>query len=658
MRSLRTKLLLTIIPIMAISLLFVSYMNHERARSMLEEEFLESTETQLLKAQSDINSFFQEKIKEVEVLANTNALKTMEKDLIIPYLKREFDRLKSYEMMLFSDIGGNAISETGVEASVADRQYFKNVLETKQTVISEPIISRVSGRTVVAVATPVQEYNSIQGVLITTVPIQEIVEFVSTFKIGKNGYSYLFDHNGIFIAHPNENFLMGESLFETHDEEVTNFAKLALENNTGNTVYKDNGEESFAFYTMIPIASWGFVISAPVTEVTGSLTDLKIISLLTTIIVLFFSIVIVIIFARRLVKPLRMLTYLTNKVAAGDLTIKANHHSEDEVGKLATNFNVMVERINTLLKEINFVSSTLTNASDEMLQSSEEIKATTEQISDTITNVAEGSNEIATSVGDTTDQMSVMMNALEDISSSSNEVITTASLSNQTTQKGRGYVNDAERKMVEVSSTVHEASQIVKKLDKKASEISNFVDIITNISGQTNLLALNASIEAARAGENGKGFAVVANEVRKLANETKESSIEITRLVGETQEESHKAVTAILKGVNAVEEATLTVKSAGESFTEISAFAENVLDKNEKINNSVIKLKEIGNGISLSMEGIFAVTEEATASAEEVSAASNDQTNAIYDITNDAEKLSELASELQNMLQQFKTERD
>ncbi|OIJ10226.1 hypothetical protein BKP35_14060 [Anaerobacillus arseniciselenatis] len=657
MKSLRTKLLVVIVPILALSLLLVGYINHEIARGMLETEFLEKTESELLRSQSDINSFFQEKMKEIEVIANTETLKTMDEALIMPYLKQEFDRLGEYEMMLFSDVGGNAISTEGDEARVTDRPYFNQVLGTQQTAISEPLVSRVSGETVVVIASPINYYGATQGILIVTLPIDDVVQFVTSFTIGERGYSYLFDHRGTMIAHPDESLLMGESLFETASEEVVDFSKLALNGETGHIIYDDHGEQSYAFYTNIPVMQWGFVISAPVSEVTGGLSHLRLIMGITTVAVLAVAVAIVMIFARKLVKPIRKLTYLTTKVASGDLTITADQHSKDEVGQLAINFNDMVEKVKLLLKEIHNVSGTLNHSSEELLQSSEEIKASTEQISETISQVSEGSNEITDSVLDTTQQMGVMMEALEEISTSSNDVISTSTQSKETTEKGTIYANDAAKKMEEVNITVHEATKLVQNLDKSTKEISNFVNIITNIADQTNLLALNASIEAARAGEHGKGFSVVANEVRKLANETSESSVEITKLVKQTEEESQRAVKAILKGSSAVDDATSTVREAGASFEEIAAYAEEVLEKNQKINVSVQKLNDIGNGISQQMESISAITEEASASTEEVNAASSDQAGAVTDITNDASKLSNLANELQQLLQQFKTEK-
>ena len=658
MKSLRLKLLAVIIPILALSLLLVGYINHEIAKGMLETEFLEKTEAELLRAQSDINSYFQEKMKEIEVIANTETLKTMDESLIMPYLKQEFDRLGDYEMMLFTDVGGNAISTEGAEARVTDRGYFNEVLGTQQTAISEPLVSRVSGETVVVIASPINYFGATQGVLIVTLPIDDVVEFVTSFKIGEMGYSYLFDHHGTIIAHPDESLLMAESLFDTESDEVVAFSRWALEGETGNIIYDDQGHQSYAFYTNIPAMQWGFVISAPVAEVTGGLAQLRLIMVLTTVAVLILAVIIVIIFARKLVRPIRKLMHLTTQVASGDLTINAEHHSKDEVGQLATNFNEMIEKVKALLKEINNVSGTLNHSSEELLQSSEEIKASTDQISETISQVADGSNEITDSVLDTSQQMGVMMNALEEISTSSNDVMATSTQSKETTEKGTLYANDAALKMEEVNITVNEATKLVQNLDKRTTEISNFINIITNIADQTNLLALNASIEAARAGEHGKGFSVVANEVRKLANETSESSIEITKLVKETEEESKKAVSAILKGSSVVDEATLTVRQAGSSFEEIAAYAEEVLEKNQKINVAVNKLKNIGNDITNQMENISAVTEEASASNEEVSAASSDQAGAVTDITNDASRLSTLASELQQLLRQFKTEKD
>ena len=114
-----------------------------------------------------------------------------------------------------------------------------------------------------------------------------------------------------------------------------------------------------------------------------------------------------------------------------------------------------------------------------------------------------------------------------------------------------------------------DTATVIRHLEDQSKEIGKIIEVITGISDQTNLLALNAAIEAARAGEHGKGFAVVADEVRKLAEQSKESADQITTLVQEIQEHTDHAVTVMGKGTNEVELGITVVQDTGEGFKRI-----------------------------------------------------------------------------------------
>nr|WP_096200467.1 methyl-accepting chemotaxis protein [Bacillus sp. FJAT-45350] len=656
MKSLRYKLLIVVLPVLFIALVSVAFINHNKAKEFLEVEFNEKTEVSLEKARNDINNFFVQKIKEVEMMGNTDIILNLDIEEIVPYMQRENERLQDFEMFLVAGLDGIATSHAGTEANVLDRNYFSDVLEIKQTVLSEPIISRATEEMVVAIATPILNNGDVEGVLIATVPIEEIVQLVSEFRIGNEGYAFLVDDNGIVIAHPNRELIMDVSLLESSNSDIQTIVASSLNNETGSTTYNDNTINSFAYYTMIPSTSWGLVISAPVAEVTGNLSYLAMLSFVTAAIVLGFSVIVVIIFARRLIAPIQHLSDLTSKVASGDLTVQASaSNSNDEVGVLSKNFDRMIFRIQELLGKIDSVSATVKESSDTLLLTSKETKEASEQVAITISELASGTTDIADSVTNATDRMNTMIGTVQQISTYTNEVVDTSTNSKVSAKKGLDAAQSALEKMEEVRQTVQDTTQTIMNLDQQSKEIGNIIQMITNIAEQTNLLALNASIEAARAGDHGRGFAVVADEVRKLATETSESADKISNLINDTQLESQRAVTSIKKGAKVVEEGTLTVHSASDAFTEIALYIDEVLEKNKSIYQSVRELEEVGSEIGSTMESISAVTQEASAGAEEVSATTEQQSAAANQIAYDAESLAELAEQLREVMSVFKT---
>lgn len=655
MKSIQYKLLIVILPVLVIALTSVAFINHNKAKEFLEEEFHERALESIEKAESDIDNYFLQKIKEAEVIANTRLLQTLNLEEIIPYIKDELNRLEGFEMFLVSDLEGKATSHLGEVADVHDREYFVEVLATENTVISQPIISRATGNTVVAMAIPIKQNESLAGVLIATIEIDDIVQLISNYKIGNQGYAFLYDESGVVIAHPNEQLIMNSNLLETENKKLHEMVTNSLNGEKGAITYQDEKIESFGFYTSIPTTNWGLVISAPVKEVTSNLSYLAMLSFVTAGVVLGFSTICVIVFSRRLVEPIKKLSYLTSKVAAGDLTVRSDTKTNDEVGVLSTNFDAMVKKILQILKKIDDVSSSVKTSSDTLLITSKETKEASEQVAVTISELAMGTTDIADSVSSASERMNTMLGTVQQISQYTNEVVLTSAQSKESAEKGLIAAEEAQSKMEDVNNKVNETVTLIHQLDHQAKEIENIIEIITNIAEQTNLLALNASIEAARAGEHGKGFAIVADEVRKLANETSESAEQIAAIIKETQDGSQKAVHSIEEGVQVVKEGTTIVQKAGESFNEIARFVDDVLERNKLIARSVQELEEFGSEIGSSMESISAVTEQASAGSEEVSATTQQQAAAANQIASDAEHLAELANELREVMSVFKT---
>ncbi|MGO4888530.1 methyl-accepting chemotaxis protein [Anaerobacillus sp. MEB173] len=655
MKSLQGKLLFVILPVLILALLFVTYVNNSQAQKFLEGEFNEKAEVSLEKAQIEINEYFVQRLKEIEVLANTSTIQSMNVEQIVPYLASELARMGSYEMLLVSDLDGMATSHAGTEADVRDRDYFVAATQSGETVLSQPIISRATEELVVAIGAPIRNEQGLAGVVIATVPISDIVSLVSNLQIGQNGYAFLVNESGIVIAHPNQELIMETNFLESSDSTFRSIIERSINNETGSLVFNDNGVESYGYYTVIPETNWGLVISAPVAEVTSNISYLAKLSFITAAVVLVLSAIIIILFARRIVIPIKQLSELTSRVAEGDLTISVDHRSRDEVGVLSNNFNTMVLKMQEMLKNIDTVSNTVKSSSDTLLVSSQETKQASEQVAVTISELASGMTDISHSVTTTTDQMNHMVTTVNEISSFTDEVIATSSQSKAATERGKLSANQAVERMVEVNRSVEEAATIIRKLDQQSKEIGNIIGMITNIADQTNLLALNASIEAARAGEHGRGFAVVADEVRKLASETSDSAERIARLIHETQNESNRAVSAIESGFKVVDEGTGTVRDAGKAFEEIDRFVDNVLNKNKEIDQSIKQLHSIAKDIGTNMESVSAVIEEATAGTEEVSASSEEQSASANQISYDAESLAELANELQKIMTQFRT---
>jgi len=655
MKSIKTKLLAVIIPIICIALILVSYINHNKAKEFLEADFERLSLTNLEKIQGKLDDTFTVHIERLKGFAQSSDVISGDKVKQKAYLNRIANKFNDYSVLLISDSKGDTVTSVNSTANITDREYFQRIMAGEDFVISDPVISKADNSTTIVFAVAVKnDKGQTIGVFGGTFPIESLQQLVSEVKVGETGYAFLTEQEGLILEHPNDSLVLKKSLNELGIPALTTALDEVQAGKIGSIRYTFEEVDKYTFYKKLNSNNWVLFIGVPVAEATSELSYLAKLSFVTGGVILLFAIIIVFIFSSRLVKPIQRMSNLTSAVAKGDLTLAVDHKAKDEIGILGTNFNTMISGMQNILAQINAVSDHVKDSSTTLVNSSEETKQSAEQVAIAINELATGTSDIVNSVSSVTDKVQHMSNNLNDLSKFANEVNETSLQSKELSEKGEILVHQAIESIREANNQVQETAEIIKLVDKRSTEIGKVIEMITRIAEQTNLLALNASIEAARAGDAGRGFAVVAEEVRKLASETNNSAVRIANMISETQTESGRAVKSIELGLNVVEDGMQAVIQSGQAFTEISKNVMTTSEQIDKTNSSIRNLEEISISITENMESISAVTEQSSASAEEVSAASEQQAASAVQISNDAVELSKLSNDLQKMMTQFK----
>lgn len=396
------------------------------------------------------------------------------------------------------------------------------------------------------------------------------------------------------------------------------------------------------------------IISMQENILSSGKTTLLIVSSVIILVVLL-SLFVAFITANSISRPLRVVMNRMELIAGGDLSSKPlETNLRDEIGQLITSTNEMSFSTHSLLDEINGVAETVSTQSEELTQSANEVKAGTAQIAITMEDIATGTESLANNASSMSSAMESfvvkVMDANENgtyIQQSSNSVL-------EMTNQGSELMASSTKQMAVIDQIVHDAVVKVEGLDKHTQQISELVSVIQDIAGQTNLLALNAAIEAARAGEQGKGFAVVADEVRKLAEQSSASVLNITDIVDRIQSESSLVRDSLQDGYKEVEEGTSQIEITGETFGKISLAVTEMVDRIRIISDNLTDIAANSQEMSASIEEIAAITEQSAAGVEETSASSEQASSAMEEVANSSNDLATLAEELNGLVQQFK----
>ncbi|MCX7746811.1 MAG: methyl-accepting chemotaxis protein [Clostridia bacterium] len=362
------------------------------------------------------------------------------------------------------------------------------------------------------------------------------------------------------------------------------------------------------------------------------------------------------IISKTISKPLRKLVELMKQAKEGNLAIKINDQNKDEIAEVTSNFNDMVGNISSLVSKVSYSTQSVLGSSEKISFLSEQSYNASEQIAKTIQEVAKGASEQAIDTCDCVNHMDALsrdINKVGDDMLLVADVVTNTRKLSETALVSVKSLND---KAMETNVVSEKIVNDINNLNGDMKEIKKIVKVIVGISEQTNLLALNAAIEAARAGVAGRGFAVVADEVKKLADQSKEASITINKIINSIQQKTETTVTAANSASSIIKQQMDAVVDTDKAFRTIFDAMESVAKQVENVEDSVKGILIAKDRVLESIENISAVSQEAAATSEEVSASTEEQMSGSEELSNFAKSLNEMAHELNQAISIFKFE--
>ncbi|WP_346234957.1 HAMP domain-containing methyl-accepting chemotaxis protein [Lysinibacillus telephonicus] len=385
------------------------------------------------------------------------------------------------------------------------------------------------------------------------------------------------------------------------------------------------------------------------------LSNILAVSIITSLVFIIIGVAIAFVVSKKIINPLILIRNYVSRVADGDLSMdELNIKGKDEIAQLAEGIQRMVQSLNELIASISVNADTVAATSEELMAGAEQTSQSINQITGAIQEVSSGMENQVSHIENMNDSVSNISSSMQQISENIGMVANNSQKTTNIAENGSKVIENAVEKIHFTYKTIQETSDVVNRLSDYTKEISDIVTIITEITDQTNLLALNASIEAARAGEHGKGFAVVAEEVRKLADQSKDAANHIRSKIEIIKDEAANAVESMAVGYN-------TLKDGVSSFEHVGVDFGNILESVNSVNNQIIGINhaidEMNKGIQLisaSMNELSAISTQTSGNIQNVAASSEEQSATMEEISSSANSLSQMAENLNEAVNRFK----
>ncbi|HAD05136.1 MAG: chemotaxis protein [Desulfuromonadales bacterium GWD2_61_12] len=423
----------------------------------------------------------------------------------------------------------------------------------------------------------------------------------------------------------------------------TGIAAAKYDGKDGNKILKqvyrrDTGETMWDVSAPVYVKGkhWGgFRIGLSMQEVEVAVNELRNSIVLSMLVVLLIAGATIAVVVTRIIRPLKELTGVAERIAAGGFDESIDIRSNDEIGKLAAAFNRMTQVIVKNLKtEVEKSARLMTN-----------IKAAIQQLSTSANEIvaisaeqSAGATEQATAVQQATTTSEEIAVTAKQVAQNAIQVETQAERANAAGKNGSRAVDNAMEGMGILKGKIQSVAEAMLQLGENSQKVGGIVDIIDEISDQTNLLALNATIEAAGAGEAGKRFAVVANEVKRLAERTVEATAQIKHLIEEIQKATNATIMLTEEGTKGADAANDLVGRVSVSLREIMQLIQETTAAAREIKFSTQQQTSASEEMASTIVEVRDVAAQVASSAQET-------TQAISELTGLAERLKELVEE-------------
>lgn len=537
--------------------------------------------------------------------------------------------------------------------------------------ITAPYVDEETGEQIITVCQEVKYKDVVQGVVAMDIDASALADYVENIRLLNTGFVMLVDEQGNIVVDSESNTFADGTVSDleffaplTEELDKLEEQKAQLEENEdpaaddivlqASYTMRAEGRDCAITAMTDRITGWRLLGCISDQENQKNLININIGTLMAGVIGLIFGCVIAVLTALSFNREIKKLQNATHRVAGGDFSEKIKVTRSDEFGVLETNFNGMMDDVSGLIHAVEDKSNHILEVAGGISEVAGNTKTTIEQVTQAIDSVAQGAVKQAESTQEANTEVEHLKNSLDETKEYVSGMNGMTEKANEVSTEGIESVKDLIEKSGKTAEKSKVSLEVMNEMVESIDKIFYISDTIADITSQTNLLSLNASIEAARAGEMGKGFAVVADEIRKLADESKESTDEIKKIITEITEKSKLVESTMQENEVLQTEQQEAINRTEEIFGEIMKQIEMLGSGMERINALNDTMSANKDLVVDKMGTIASVSEQSAAATEEVNASTEQVNVTMEEISEHTETLQAIAKDLMETINRFK----
>ena len=676
--GIREKLILSIVPVVLIALIIVTYASSTMANKAISSEVGDRLTAALNENTSMVDSKL-EKVRKAAVDLSIFVSQTYRITKIGTYKEVFSQTINSDDLIMGSGIwfepevytgdaayfgeqyvgpywykdGSDIVEDwqySNAEYDYFNQEYYLNAkaLTTLDAIITDPYYDPGSGVIMASCSAPIFNGDGAYiGCVTVDISLDTISQMMGSIKVGEKGYANLLTTDGTYIYTKDISKVQSAIKISQDPSPISSVAGAVFSGSSGETSFKDSDGEYRAYYGTVPRVDWKLLLVMPVSEINAPVNRIIRTALIILVLAIVICSLIIIFIAGGIAKSIDRVKQFAKHLAGGDFTVEMiTVGSSDEIGQMSESLNTMYENNSSVIRnisngsvQVNESSQQLAKVADDLTQRFSSIRGSMVKVNDAMTNtgaatqeVSASANEVNASVGRLAEETRATMDEVKQILKRAEKI---QADSRKSCDNAIRIADERGRELEEASS---KASVI--------NEIGTLADSIADIAEEINLLSLNASIEAARAGEHGRGFAVVASEINKLATDTASTVDQIKHTIGGIQQaftDLDNSSTGLLKFVKD----TVTpdyegfiemghrygedAQSFGDLTSRISEMVDNIRESMDQVNDAVASIADSANETAESSAEVTDTVEEVNRMVEDISSMAQSQ----HDVSSD-----------------------